>query len=201
MVAMVDEDSGLPADNIEGNLAPTTRSGYTSPTNIGAYLWSTVAARDIGLISRREARDRLSQTLTTLSTMERHEPSGMLYNWYDETSGEKLTVFPGSGEVINPFVSTVDNGWFAAALMVVRSAEPRLADEAQALLDPMNFAYFHNTQARGDDLPGWNRGGFWVEEPPGCSVPGNYGDPAGEPVYYTCHHVDFRTFELVTVPS
>ena len=39
---MTDETTGLPADNIDASLDPATRSGYTSPTNIGAYLWSTV---------------------------------------------------------------------------------------------------------------------------------------------------------------
>ena len=47
--AMTDRSTGLPADNIEGDL--TAPSGETSPTNIGGYLWSTVAARDLGVIS------------------------------------------------------------------------------------------------------------------------------------------------------
>src|SRR5687768_2728922 len=51
MDAMTDPATGLPADNIGGDLAAGTRSGYTSPTNIGAYIWSTVVARDAGLIS------------------------------------------------------------------------------------------------------------------------------------------------------
>src|SRR2546423_10992702 len=66
MVALTDPATGLPADNIGGDLSATSRSKYTSPTNIGAYLWSTVAARDIGLISRREAVRRIDQTLGTL---------------------------------------------------------------------------------------------------------------------------------------
>src|SRR5688500_2662915 len=40
MVAMTDPGTGLPADNITGDL--TTRSGYTSPTNIGGLMWSAV---------------------------------------------------------------------------------------------------------------------------------------------------------------
>ena len=50
MAAMTDESTGLPADNIGGDLDASSRSGYTSPTNIGAYLWSTVAARATRLI-------------------------------------------------------------------------------------------------------------------------------------------------------
>ena len=57
--------------------------------------------------------------------MERHGPSGMFYTWYDEATGAKLTAFP-NGDPVDPFLSTVDNGWFAAALMVVRTADPSL---------------------------------------------------------------------------
>src|SRR6478609_8094187 len=53
--AMVDPRTGLPADNVGGSLKAGTRAAYTSPTNIGAYLWSTAVARDTGLISKRDA--------------------------------------------------------------------------------------------------------------------------------------------------
>src|SRR3954447_194330 len=55
MDAMTDKATGLPADNIDGSLRTGTRSAFTSPTNIGAYLWSTVVARDLGFVSRGEA--------------------------------------------------------------------------------------------------------------------------------------------------
>ena len=35
--AMVEPSTGLVADNIEGDLDPSTRSAFTSPTNIGGY--------------------------------------------------------------------------------------------------------------------------------------------------------------------
>ena len=50
--AMTDPATGLPADNIPESLAAGDRSGYTSPTNIGGYLWSAVVARELGIISR-----------------------------------------------------------------------------------------------------------------------------------------------------
>ena len=65
---LVDPRTGLPDDNVT---ADGTRSGYTSPTNIGAYLWSTLGAREVGLISRREATARMARTLTTLAGLER----------------------------------------------------------------------------------------------------------------------------------
>ena len=42
---MVPPRTGLPSDNVS---AAGVRSRFTSPTNIGAYLWSTIAARDLG---------------------------------------------------------------------------------------------------------------------------------------------------------
>ena len=36
----------------------------------------------------------MAQTLDTLGQLEKHEPSGMFYNWYDPATGEKLTTWP-----------------------------------------------------------------------------------------------------------
>ena len=138
--AMTDELTGLPADNISGDLAAS--SAYTSPTNIGGYLWSTVTARDLGIIDDEDARERLSTTLDTLAGLERNDASGMFYNWYSPTTGEKLTTWPDSGDPVHPFLSTVDNGWLAAALRIVREAEPELASEADALYASMDFGSF-----------------------------------------------------------
>ncbi|HSK65917.1 MAG TPA: hypothetical protein VK888_03245, partial [Anaerolineales bacterium] len=55
-VAMVDPVTGLPADNVS---AEGVRAAYTSPTNIGMYIWSTLVARDLQIIKPREARDRI----------------------------------------------------------------------------------------------------------------------------------------------
>ncbi|WP_081746546.1 glucoamylase family protein [Arthrobacter sp. H5] len=191
MAAMTDEETGLPADNITGDLS--TPSEYTSPTNIGGYLWSTIAARDLGIIKHKEASDRLATTIKTLGELETHEPSGMFYNWYSPTNGNKLTTWPASGDEVFPFLSTVDNGWLAAALKVVAKAEPRLAKQANALYDSMDFGWYHDLNAReGASL---NRGGFWVEPPgDGCAVPDNYGDE-GADVYYTCHWYDTTVSE------
>jgi hypothetical protein len=44
LAAMTPPATGLPADNIRESLAAGDRSGYTSPTNIGGYLWSASSA-------------------------------------------------------------------------------------------------------------------------------------------------------------
>lgn len=188
--AMTDTTTGLPADKLQGDLS--SPSDNTSPTNIGGYIWSTISARDLGLISADDAFNRLKTTLTTLETIERHEPSGMYFNWYSPLDGHKLTEWPGSGDPVDPFLSTVDNGWLAAAFRVLAEAEPRLAAPANTLYDSMNFGYFHDLNAKPG--VGLNRGGFWVTPPPGCSVPGNYGGDE-TPVYYTCHWYDTSVSE------
>lgn len=193
LVAMTDEETGLPADHISGNLEAA--SAYTSPTNIGGYLWSTVTARDLGIISADEARDRMSTTLDTLAGLERNDASGMFYNWYSPTTGEKLTSWPGSGDPVHPFLSTVDNGWLAAALRIVREAEPELAAEADALYDSMDFASFFDPAGAAGLPAGTNRGGFWDAAPSECSVTAPMHNGSGETAYYTCHHYDTTVSE------
>ena len=195
LVAMTDRHTGLPADNISGPLGSPTRSRYTSPTNIGGYLWSTVIARELAIISPGECRKRLAQTLKTMAGLKHHEPSGMFYNWYDEANGDVVTVWPENGTTVYPFLSSVDNGWFAAALMVVRNAEPGVADLANTLLDKMNFGMYFNKDAR-PGIGGLLRGGFWDVEPvpPQGFVKGNYlGN--GPDVFYTPNHYDILVSE------
>jgi Putative glucoamylase/Protein of unknown function (DUF3131) len=195
MVAMVDPATALPADNIGGDLDPGTRSAYTSPTNIGGYLWSAVAARDLGLISRREAANRIGATLDTLTRLPRHTWSGMYYNWYDPHTGAVVRIWPEDGDPVTPFLSSVDNGWLAAALLVVSGAVPEHRATAQALLRPMDFGFYYNPTARGPDIPaGLIRGGFWDTDPTECSVVDNYRD-RGPDVWYTCNHYDIAVTE------
>jgi len=142
-VAMTDPDSGLPADRlgIDGS-----RSVQTSTTNIGAYMWSTVVAEKLGIISHQEAVDRLSRTLSTLERMERYWPGGQYYNWYDHRTGEKLTVWPDTGEPLTPVLSSVDNGWLATGLHVVSNTVPEVASRARAIYDSMDFGFYYRPE-------------------------------------------------------
>jgi Putative glucoamylase/Protein of unknown function (DUF3131) len=139
-VAMTDEQSGLPADSLN---ADGSRSVQTSTTNIGAYMWSTLVAERLGLISHSETVARLSKTIGTLERMERHEPSGQFYNWYDHRTGEKLTRWPPTGAPMTPILSSVDNGWLATGLKVVESSVPELAKRAGAIYDSMDFGFYY----------------------------------------------------------
>ena len=94
-VAITDDSTGFPADALGRD---GTRSVQTSTTNIGAYMWSAVVAERLGIIGSAELSARMQRTVDTLERIERHEPSGQFYNWYDHRTGEKLTVWPPSGE-------------------------------------------------------------------------------------------------------
>jgi hypothetical protein len=188
-VAMTDPDTGLPADNVS---AEGVRAGYTSPTNIGLYVWSTLAARDLQIIKPAEARQRIGRVLDMLETMERHTDSGQYYNWYDPSTGAKLTMWPPSGDPVYPFLSSVDNGWLASALIMITNTVPQHRDRAQAILDSMDFGCYYDPNARGPDFgAGLLRGGFWKvnDAPPGSEFfPVDNYCGKGPDVVYTGHH-------------
>ena len=104
------EDSFLPPDNFQETPRPAV-AHRTSPTNIGLYLLSTVAARDFGWIGSATALRRLEQTLQTMQDMQRYR--GHFYNWYDTTDLR----------VLHPaYVSSVDSGNLAGHLIAVGRA-------------------------------------------------------------------------------
>jgi hypothetical protein len=138
--AMTPQRSGLPSDILE---ADGGRSVQTSTTNVGAYLWSAVAAERLGIIGHKELVKRADRTLTTLERMERHEPSGQFYNWYDHRDGAKLTRWPPTGAPLDPILSSVDNGWLATGLRIVERRVPGLAARARALYDSMDFGFYY----------------------------------------------------------
>ncbi|WP_316745349.1 hypothetical protein [Streptomyces sp. MK7] len=92
-------DSGLPADNIKLGGARPVLTENTSSTNIGCWLWSTVAACGLGLISGLEMHRRLARTVTTVEKMERLH--GFWFNWYNTFTGEVLDAWPGSGAPVS----------------------------------------------------------------------------------------------------
>jgi hypothetical protein len=141
MAAMTDPGSGLPADILE---ADGSTSVQTSTTNIGAYLWSAVAARRLGIIDRRELTTRVAKTITTLEHMERFGDTGQFYNWYDHRTGVKLTAWPPApADEFHPILSSVDNGWLAVGLRIVQRAVPELSRRAGALYDAMDFGFYY----------------------------------------------------------
>ena len=142
MAAMTDRTSGLPADVLNSD---GSTSIQTSTTNIGAYMWSAVAAERLGLISERELVSRLSRTIGTLERMERYGDTGQYYNWYDHHTGEKLTYWPPRPQdEFHPILSSVDNAWLAVGLKIVANSVPApLAERARSLYDAMDFGFYY----------------------------------------------------------
>ena len=83
----------------------------TSPTNIGLYLLSTVAARDFGWVGTLDVVERLEATVETLHALERFR--GHFYNWYDTRHCAALEP---------KYVSSVDSGNLAGHLIVLAHA-------------------------------------------------------------------------------
>ncbi len=104
------DDNCLPPDNFQEDPAPVV-AHRTSPTNIGLYLLSTVAARDFGWLGLQATCDRLAMTLASLQKLERFK--GHLLNWYDTRSLAALSP---------RYVSTVDSGNLAGHLIALRQA-------------------------------------------------------------------------------
>jgi cyclic beta-1,2-glucan synthetase len=101
------EDHWLPPDNFQEDPKPVV-AHRTSPTNIGLYLLSTVAARDFGWLGTLDALERVEATLGTMKQMELFR--GHFYNWYNT-----LDLHP-----LEPkYVSSVDSGNLAGDLIVL----------------------------------------------------------------------------------
>lgn len=130
-----DMDHHLPPDNYQEDPRGIV-AHRTSPTNMGLYLLSVVAARDLGFISLHEATRRLSRSLLTIENLEKRE--GHVLNWYDTRTLEALEP---------RYVSTVDSGNLAGYLLTLGEAyrdaraSPLLSDHIlAAALDAARLA-------------------------------------------------------------
>lgn len=107
---------------------------YASTTDISMYLLAVVSARDLDLIDHPSALARARGTLEQLAKLPTWKH--FFYNYYNTTNLQ----------VTRQYISSVDNGWLAAALIVVRQAFPELATPVNALLKPMDFSVFYDPE-------------------------------------------------------
>ncbi len=102
------DDHWLPPDHYQesprGNVAH-----YTTPTNIGLFLVSTLSAYDFGYMGLAELSVRLRSTFENMDKLEHYR--GHLLNWYDS---QTMTALPPR------YISTVDSGNLAACLITLR---------------------------------------------------------------------------------
>ena len=127
---VTEEEHHLPPDNLQ--LKPWRGvARRTSPTNIGMYLLSCLAMRELGLIGTDEMCSRVHQTMQTLRRLPLWH--GLPYNWY---STEDLSILEPH------FVSSVDCGNLCACLIALaqglRSYLPEMQDEHLTLSDEVD---------------------------------------------------------------
>ena len=104
------EDHMLPPDNFQEDPKPVL-AHRTSPTNIGLYLLSVIAARDFGWLGTLETIQRLESTLRTMDALERFR--GHFYNWYGTRDLRPLEP---------KYISSVDSGNLAGHLITLANA-------------------------------------------------------------------------------
>ncbi len=104
------DDHMLPPDNFQETPKPVL-ARRTSPTNMGLYLLSTVAARDFGWIGTKSSIERLEDTFATMLRLEQF--NGHFFNWY---ATDDLRVLQPA------YVSSVDSGNLAGHLITVANA-------------------------------------------------------------------------------
>ena len=100
--------NSLPSDNYQGDrkrkIAP-----ITSPTNIGLYILSTVAAYDLKFEDLPSTIDRLTSTIEVVENLTKW--NGHLYNWYNIYTLEPVKPM---------YISSVDSGNFVGYLYTVK---------------------------------------------------------------------------------
>jgi len=141
VAALVDWHHGLPIDRIQlkrDSLEPRQAAigDYTNISTVGLYLLSVVSARELGLIERPEALERLSTTLGTLERLETRQ--GFFYNYYNTTTLERTS----------HFISFVDSAWLTGSLLAVRQAFPEVAARCTRLVDSTDYRFFYDPATR-----------------------------------------------------
>lgn len=127
-------DNMLPPDNFQEDPNPVV-AHRTSPTNIGLYLLSAVAARDFGWAGEIDTVERLEAAFASLRRLKRFR--GHFFNWYDT---RRLRVLDPA------YVSSVDSGNLAGHLIAFSAAcrewidAPPTANTRSGMLDNLTLA-------------------------------------------------------------
>ncbi|TBL68557.1 GH36-type glycosyl hydrolase domain-containing protein [Paenibacillus thalictri] len=131
--SVTEQEHWLPPDNVQMD-PPNGIAHRTSPTNIGLYLASVLAARDLQLIDTPGLILRLDRTVKTMENLDSWR--GHLYNWIDTRTLQ----------VLHPrYVSTVDSGNLICSLVAVKEGLAEWLEKADDLQDA-------ETRSRGERL-------------------------------------------------
>ena len=100
----------LPPDNFQEDPKPVV-AHRTSPTNLGLYFLSAIAARDFGWAGTTETVERIEAAFASMQKLPRF--NGHFYNWYGTLDLQALAP---------AYVSSVDSGNLAGHLIVLANA-------------------------------------------------------------------------------
>jgi cyclic beta-1,2-glucan synthetase len=126
-----DDTSWLPPDNYQVS-HKNQLAMRTSPTNIGFWMLSALAAHDFGYVTVDQVIGKLTRTMETIGKLERYK--GHLLNWYDIE-----TLIP-----LEPrYVSMVDSGNLLASLWAMEHGLDEMMDAS--ILDAKAFAGLRDT--------------------------------------------------------
>jgi cyclic beta-1,2-glucan synthetase len=126
-----EETAWLPPDNYQV-FHQHQLAMRTSPTNIGLWMLSALAARDFGYLTADQVVETLAHSLETVGTLERYE--GHLLNWYDIRTCRPMEP---------RYVSTVDSGNLLGALWTLEHWLEEL--QQRPLLGGSAFEGLHDT--------------------------------------------------------
>jgi len=109
----------------------------TSVTNIGLAMASILGARELGWETPSSALSRLSLALRSVERLRK-------FHGFPQTHNRVVSLAPSDGDRC---ISTVDTGYLAVALILVRQQVPELASRASALLNAMDWAWLYDSAA------------------------------------------------------
>ena len=141
--ADLDPSTHLPRNNITPT-GPSGHSDFTSPTEIGMFLGALVSAKDLQLADAGQLDTLAAQELATLQKLQTYR--GFPLRWYQASTGAAIGG-PTGKPLTDPFVSTVDDAWYAQGLVLARQAFPSLSAGYSALLSAMNFSLLYDPNA------------------------------------------------------
>jgi cyclic beta-1,2-glucan synthetase len=110
------DDHWLPPDHFQESPRGSVEH-YTTPTNIGLFLVSSLSAYDLGYMGLLELSVRLHSTFESMDRLEHYR--GHLLNWYNS---QTLAALPPR------YISTVDSGNLAACLITLKQGCLALTD-------------------------------------------------------------------------
>jgi cyclic beta-1,2-glucan synthetase len=141
------ETSWLPPDNYQ--VSPRNELAMrTSPTNIGLWMLSILAAHDFGYQTLDQVVEKLASTVETLKGLQRFE--GHLLNWYDVR-----TLSP-----LEPrYVSAVDSGNLLGALWTLGHGLEEMFQES--LLDGAMESGLHDVERVLQETAGEEEKKYW----------------------------------------